>query len=152
MIKAKLHYLPLRLLLHEHGHGELLQTGATVGSVLAIHGIRPSNNYLKQESNRRFTPARIPKPLISGIRKCGPAAPLSLIIITLLPMTLWKLYRRNARFTCGDVLAERAGTTENVPSQPQTLAALAILFTCGGPSWCPVKDIQLGISGVKSLW
>lgn len=78
--------LALRLL-YEQGHGELLQT---VANRWQRTDVWSALEQLLKQGPMDIYPARIPKALISGIRKCGPGRALSLII-KLLPMTLWKL-------------------------------------------------------------
>ena len=86
-----------------------------------------------------FTRHAFQKPLISGIRQCGPGLDLSLII-SLLPVTLWKLSAkccalpRGGRFYSG---LEQLKTF----CQPQTLAGFAQdLFTAWQQAGAPAKD------------
>lgn len=78
--------LALRLL-YAQGHGELLQT---VANRWQRADVWPAPSNCLYRSHWKFTHHAFRKPLISGIRQCGAGHGLS-IIISLLPMMLWKL-------------------------------------------------------------
>ncbi len=86
-----------------------------------------------------FTRHAFQKPLISGIRQCGPGLDLSLII-SLLPVTLWKLSAKCCALPGGGRFYSGLEQLKTF-CQPQTLAAFAWdLFTAWQQAGAPAKD------------
>ncbi|STM16502.1 molybdate metabolism regulator MolR-like protein [Escherichia coli] len=99
----------------------------------------PALEHLLKQSPIEIYPTRIPKALISGSRQCGPGRALSRII-SLLPMTHWKLSAKCCALPRADVFIADWKQLKTF-CQPQTLAAFAWdLFTAWQQAGAPAKD------------